>query len=226
MIPIGLGLSLILNAIFLAHKINAEKTALTLVDVLSKRYGKTVEVMVSLITITSFIMLLAGNLVGMGFVCAYVWGTTQESGIWIAAAIIWAYTVGGGLYSVAYTDIIQGGIGWTGCVVSAYWMIANTPYQAPPPSVGFPGYIYPDDDICAMYSGSPCENNPTLCCYNATRWCDANGENCFADNGAYPFGDKNIYPGQMSDPQALSPFPNSIVWNWATILILGFGNCT
>jgi Na+/proline symporter len=95
-IPIGLGLSLILNSIFLAHKINAEKKALTLVDVLSKRYGKTVEVLVSLITITSFIMLLAGNLVGMGFVCAYVWGTSQEAGIWIAASIIWAYTVGGG----------------------------------------------------------------------------------------------------------------------------------
>jgi Na+/pantothenate symporter len=87
---------LILNAIFLAHKINAEKTAFTLVDVLSMRYGKTVEVLISLITITSFIMLLAGNLVGMGFVCAYCWGTTQEAGIWIAAAIIWAYTVGGG----------------------------------------------------------------------------------------------------------------------------------
>ena len=62
-IPIGLGLSLILNGIFLAHKINGE-SALTLPDVLAKRYGKVVEVLVSLTTITSFLMLLAGNLVG------------------------------------------------------------------------------------------------------------------------------------------------------------------
>lgn len=95
-LPIGLGLSLINNALFLAHKINEEKTALTLVDVLAKRYGKTVEVLLSLVTITSFIMLLAGNLVGMGFVCSYVWGTSKEVGIWLAALIIWVYTVGGG----------------------------------------------------------------------------------------------------------------------------------
>lgn len=62
-IPIGLGLSLILNGIFLAHKINGE-SALTLPDVLAKRYGKVVEVLVSCTTITSFLMLLAGNLVG------------------------------------------------------------------------------------------------------------------------------------------------------------------
>ena len=65
-IPIGLGLSLILNGIFLAHKINGE-SALTLPDVLAKRYGKLVEVLVSLTTITSFLMLLAGNLVGTYF---------------------------------------------------------------------------------------------------------------------------------------------------------------
>jgi Na+/proline symporter len=28
----------------------------------------------------------------------------------------------------------------------------------------------------------------------------------------------------MTNPYALTPFPNSIFWNWATIIILGFGN--
>jgi hypothetical protein len=210
----------------MAHHINNEKTALTVIDVYAKRYGKTVEVLVALVSITSFIMLLAGNLVGMGFVCSYVWGTSKELGIWLAALIIWTYTVGGGLYSVAYTDIIQGAIGWTGCIVAAYYLMANATERAPPPSVGFPGYIYPNDEICNMYNGSPCTNNPDLCCYNSTNWCDSNGENCFADNGAYPFGDKPVYSNQMFSATALTPFPNSIVWNWATIFILGFGNCT
>jgi Na+/proline symporter len=61
-IPIGLGLSLILNGVFLAHHIN-EDELLTLPDAFSKRYGKVVEVLVSLCTVCSFIMLLAGNLV-------------------------------------------------------------------------------------------------------------------------------------------------------------------
>jgi hypothetical protein len=129
------------------------------------------------------------------------------------------------LFSVAYTDIIQGGIGWSGCIVAAYWMIANAAERAPPPSVGFPGYIYPSDEICDKYLGIPCENNQDLCCYNSTNWCDANGDNCFTDNGAYPYGDKSIYSDQMFNAQALTPFPNSIMWNWATIIILGFGNC-
>jgi hypothetical protein len=28
----------------------------------------------------------------------------------------------------------------------------------------------------------------------------------------------------MTNPWALSPFPNAIFWDWATIFILGFGN--
>jgi hypothetical protein len=179
-IPVGQGISLILNAIFLAGKINKE-TALTLPDIYAKRYGKTVEVMVSLTTITSFIMLLAGNMVGMGFIVAYCWGISQTAGIMLSAAIVWAYTVSGGLYSVAYTDVPQGVIGWSGCIIAAYWLIVNADESAPPPSIGFEGYIYPNDEICQQYQGVPCTNDPTLCCYNMDKWCDANGENCLAD---------------------------------------------
>ena len=111
-IPIGLGLSLILNGLLLAGKINAEENVLTLPDVLAKRYGKVVEVMVGLVSITSFLMLLAGNLVGMGRICAYVWGINETVAIWVSAVIVWTYTVTGGLFSVAYTDVVQGAVGW------------------------------------------------------------------------------------------------------------------
>jgi Na+/proline symporter len=110
--PVGLGLSLILNGILFARKINSMDNILTLPDVFAVRYGKVVEVLVSLITITSFLMLLAGNLVGMGFVTSYVWGTSQTLGIWVSAYIVWAYTVGGGLFSIAYADVVQGALGW------------------------------------------------------------------------------------------------------------------
>lgn len=77
--------------------------ALTLPDVLAKRYGKTVEVLVSCCTIASFCCLLAGNLVGMGAIVGYTWGFNQNAGIWLSAAILWSYTVSGGLFSVAVT---------------------------------------------------------------------------------------------------------------------------
>jgi Na+/proline symporter len=99
-LPVGLGLSLILNGIFLARHINNDQV-LTLPDVYAKRYGPLVEILVSLATITSFLFLLAGNFVGMSNIISYVWGIDFEAAVWITAFIVWAYTVSGGAFSVA-----------------------------------------------------------------------------------------------------------------------------
>jgi Na+/proline symporter len=82
-LPFGLGLSLILNGLFLAAKINRDN-ALTLPDVFAKRYGKLVELMASICTIISFLCLLAGNLVGMGTIISYVLGISQAAAIWVS----------------------------------------------------------------------------------------------------------------------------------------------
>jgi Na+/proline symporter len=79
----GLGLSLFNNAIWLARHINHDY-ALTLPDVLSKRYGKVVEILVSIFCCTSFLCLLAGNLVGMGAVLSYLVNISQEGAIWVS----------------------------------------------------------------------------------------------------------------------------------------------
>ena len=68
----------------------------------------------------------------------------------------------------------------TGIVVVTYWFIANAEHSAPPVSIGFPGYVYPDESSCQMYDGVPCMAVDG-CCYNAAKWCDANGENCRSD---------------------------------------------
>jgi Na+/proline symporter len=225
-------------------------------DIFAKRYGKVVELLVSVTTIISFIMLLAGNLVGMGVILAYLWQIEESGAIWISSAVVWAYTVCGGLFSVAYTDVIQGGVGWTGVMAFAYYFIVNESPSAPPPSIGFPGktqnahvsehgtatiskselflfysgYIYPDGvgdgGICDMYQGVPCNiDDPSTCCYNEGLWCPEGLPNCNRyDRGAYPFGDERVYEGQMTDRLSMSPLPNAILWNWATIFILGFGN--
>jgi len=219
-LPIGLGLSLILNGIFFARKINDEKV-LTLPDVYAKRYGKLVEILVSITTIVSFLFLLAGNLVGMGAILGYLLNIDDPAAaVWISMILILLYTACGGLFSVAYTDCIQAAIGWFGCLFAAFYLI-NNKEQAPPPSIGFEGYIYPDNigdgGVCDMYSGVPCTNDPSLCCYNTEI-------QTAGDNGAYPFGDKRVFNNQMTDPYSLTPFPNAILFNWATIFVLGFGN--
>lgn len=115
----------------------------------------------------------------------------------------------------------------SGCIICCYWLIANAEESAPPPSIGFPGYIYPNAEICDMYDGVPCSVATGECCYNAEKWCtdpsDA-GTCSRIDNGAYPIGDERVFASQMTDAYALTPFPNAVFWNWATIFILGFGN--
>lgn len=145
-LPLGLGLSLINNAIWFARHINHDY-ALTLPDVFSKRYGKVVEVLVSLCCCVSFLCLLAGNLVGMGAIIAYVVGDgiSQTQSIWLAAASVFFYTIAGGLFSVAYSDVLQACVGWTGCMVVSFYMI--TKYSAPPSSIGFPDYMYPNEEV-------------------------------------------------------------------------------
>mmetsp|Transcript_4087 Transcript_4087/g.5876 ORF Transcript_4087/g.5876 Transcript_4087/m.5876 type:complete len:737 (+) Transcript_4087:428-2638(+) len=224
-LPIGLGLSLILNAVFFAQKINVDK-ALTLPDVFAKRYGKLVELLVSLCTITSFLCLLAGNLVGMGAILSYLLDISKANAIWISAALVLVYTIAGGLFSVAYTDCLQALVGWLGCMTLAFYMIRNSEDSAPPPSIGYPDYIYPDQETCDMYDGVPCSNNATLCCYNIDQNCP-NGigsADCVIDNGAYPIGDLPMFSNQLLDEHALYPFPNAILWNWSTVFILAFGN--
>mmetsp|Transcript_21613 Transcript_21613/g.33890 ORF Transcript_21613/g.33890 Transcript_21613/m.33890 type:complete len:671 (+) Transcript_21613:33-2045(+) len=227
-LPIGLGLSLILNGVFLASKIN-EDGALTLPDVYAKRYGKVVEVMVSLCTIISFLCLLAGNLVGMGNIIHYLYGDISLSAsVWVSAGVVLAYTITGGLFSVAYTDVFQATIGWLGCITLAFYMISNAEQSAPPQSIGFVGYSYPDDETCALYDGVPCDNQDIVnavdgtlrtCCYNETKY-GPDG----MDNGAYLYADAPVIGSAMTKPDGLTPFPNAIVFNWATIFVLAFGN--
>jgi hypothetical protein len=115
----------------------------------------------------------------------------------------------------------------TGCIVCCYYIIAHAEKSAPTPSIGFPGYVYPNDEICDLYQGVPCTNVPNACCYNAAKYCTdpTDVSTCSSiDNGAYPIGDVRFFKNQMIQPDALTPFPNGIFWNWATIFILGFGN--
>lgn len=176
-LPIGLGLSLILNGLFLAHHVNNE-LVLTLPDIYGKRYGVATEIAASLCTCVSFLCLLAGNLVGMGAIVGYLFGVTDAGAVFISGLICLAYVASGGLFSVAYTDVVQSAVGMIGCLAVAGWLISNAEKEAPPPSIGFPTlnandtagyYMYPDDATAALYDGVDCANNPGAKCYNQQR---------------------------------------------------------
>lgn len=145
-LPMGLGASLILVGTFLAKPLN-EMRLLTLPDAFARIYGVSSEVLVSLVTIVSFIFLLAGNLVGTGKVVSFLFGMDEVLGIAIATFLIWVYSCAGGLLSVAYTDVAQAMVGWLGFIVVTSWIQANLPNHA-----GV-SVAYPVGDAPAMASG-------------------------------------------------------------------------
>eukprot|EP00747_Dinoflagellata_sp_TGD_P218602 gnl/TRDRNA2_/TRDRNA2_90823_c0_seq1.p1 gnl/TRDRNA2_/TRDRNA2_90823_c0~~gnl/TRDRNA2_/TRDRNA2_90823_c0_seq1.p1 ORF type:complete len:554 (+),score=95.48 gnl/TRDRNA2_/TRDRNA2_90823_c0_seq1:117-1664(+) len=86
--------------------------------------------MCSLVSIVSFIFLLAGNLVGCGKIVSFLFGMDEVVGILIATFLIWLYSAAGGLLSVAYTDVVQATIGWIGFFIATCWIQQSMPNHA------------------------------------------------------------------------------------------------
>ncbi|CAM9703494.1 unnamed protein product [Ascophyllum nodosum] len=121
----GLGLSLVINGVFIARYIN-KAHCLTLPDFYGKAFGPAVEVLVSLLTCISFICLLAGNLVGLSTIIRFLFGGNLATSVFIAGIITMIYTGAGGLLSVAYTaDVAQASLGIVGLLTAGAWMLSN-----------------------------------------------------------------------------------------------------
>ncbi|MEM1254557.1 MAG: sodium:solute symporter family protein [Cyanobacteria bacterium P01_H01_bin.21] len=105
-LPIGLSLCLFLTGTFLAKPMN-RMGLITIPDFYRVKYGRLVELIAACIMCVSFSFLLAGNLVAGGFMFQTFLGTSYVGGITLLATLVFAYTVAGGLFAVAYTDAIQ-----------------------------------------------------------------------------------------------------------------------
>lgn len=105
-LAIGLAICLLLAGLFLARPMN-RMNLMTLGDFFRLRYGRGVEVAASILMIFSFTILLAGNLVAGGFLLEHFARIPYAVGVVLMVVLVLAYTVGGGLFSDAYTAAIQ-----------------------------------------------------------------------------------------------------------------------
>jgi Na+/proline symporter len=124
MISIGLGLSLLIVGRFLAEPLN-QMNLLTLPEFFYRRYGKHTELLVSVLTIVSFTILIAGNLSAVAWVLSVVGGTEYLPALVLATAVIVTYTIAGGLYSAVWTDFVQVYSAVIGFVAAAIWLLAT-----------------------------------------------------------------------------------------------------
>ena len=130
-IPIGLGLCLLITAAFYAKPLN-KMSMITLPDFYFRRFGNGAEGLSGILMIISFLILVAGNLAASGFILEIVFGINYFYGIAISAIVVVIYTVAGGLFASAYTNLFQVylaiGAFWAGFIFFAGGF-ADTPWD-------------------------------------------------------------------------------------------------
>ena len=105
-IPIGLGVCLLVVGIGYAKKLN-KMSMITLPDFYFRRFGNGAEGISGVLLIISFTILVAGNLAASGFILEVVFGIDYFWGILISALVVVAYTIAGGLFASAWTNLFQ-----------------------------------------------------------------------------------------------------------------------
>ena len=106
--PFGAGFCLILVGAFFAARLYS-MTLLTISDYYRERYGRTVELLCSLMIMISYLGWVSAQVTALGLVFHLLSGQaiSVPLGMVIGVVSILAYTLFGGMWSVAVTDFIQ-----------------------------------------------------------------------------------------------------------------------
>ncbi|KAJ0049890.1 hypothetical protein NL108_005186 [Boleophthalmus pectinirostris] len=104
--PVTGALSFIIGGLFFAKKMRDRKYV-TMMDPFQNKYGNIISAVLSVALLVSDIIWVTGTLIGLGSTMSVILDIPYSACIWISAAVAIVYTLLGGLYSVAYTDIIQ-----------------------------------------------------------------------------------------------------------------------
>jgi Na+/proline symporter len=106
--PFGSSMCLVIVAIFFARAFY-RMDLLTIGDFYRKRYGKTMELGTSVVIAISYLGWTAAQLTALGLVFSVLTdgAVSLTTGILISGVIVLGYTIWGGMWSVALTDLFQ-----------------------------------------------------------------------------------------------------------------------
>ena len=106
--PFGASMCLVLVGLFFAYKLY-QKNLITLGDYYRQRYGRSVEVLCSLIIIFSYLGWVAAQITALGLVFNLLTqgALSITAGMVLGTAVVLIYTLYGGMWSVALTDFVQ-----------------------------------------------------------------------------------------------------------------------
>ncbi len=119
--PFGASVCLVIAALLFA-KLFYRMNLLTIGDFYKQRYGKGVEVLTSVAIVLSYLGWTSAQLTALGLVIATLSGGAigLNVAILLGAAIVLTYTIFGGMWSVAFTDLFQTVVIFVGLSLVAY----------------------------------------------------------------------------------------------------------
>ncbi|KAE8301040.1 High affinity choline transporter 1 Hemicholinium-3-sensitive choline transporter [Larimichthys crocea] len=106
LMPLHYSVSFIFGGIFFAKPMR-DKKYITMMDPFQIRYGKVLSGALVLPVLLVDLLWVSCTLLGLGATMSVILDLPFVYSVWISSAVAIIYTLLGGLYSVAYTDIIQ-----------------------------------------------------------------------------------------------------------------------
>ncbi|KAM9847986.1 high-affinity choline transporter 1-like [Aulostomus maculatus] len=104
--PLAATVAFTLGGLFFAEPMR-DKKYVTMMDPFQIKYGTRLCGLLSVVPLMSEIIWVTSTLISLGVTMSVILDLSYAVCIWISAAVAITYTLLGGLYSVAYTDIIQ-----------------------------------------------------------------------------------------------------------------------
>jgi SSS family transporter len=108
---LAIWVSWVINALLLGPKMKRfynTHGAVTIPDLLGTRYeSKTIRVIAVVILLVAFGLTIVAELVGGSYILNVAFGIPTAAGVFLIAGVFIAYTVLGGLFAIAYTDLLQ-----------------------------------------------------------------------------------------------------------------------
>ncbi|XP_068184063.1 high affinity choline transporter 1-like [Antennarius striatus] len=102
-----------------------DRNCVTMLDPFHSKYGKVITAGLSLFSLFNDLTWVPATLAGLGGTMSVILDLPFSVCTWISAAVATIYTLMGGLYSVAYTDVIQLVLIFTGLWICVPFVLTN-----------------------------------------------------------------------------------------------------
>ncbi|XP_059184164.1 high-affinity choline transporter 1-like [Centropristis striata] len=106
LVPLQISVSFIIGGLFFAKPMR-ENNYISMIDPFQRKYGKALTALLAIIPVITEVVWIPALMISLGATMRVVLDLSFSVCVWISAIVAIIYTVLGGLYSVAYTDVIQ-----------------------------------------------------------------------------------------------------------------------